>query len=125
MSSKLRSYCPFRVQTPDHQAGCTFQLGVAIKCYSQENRPLLRKNKGFYCPQMGLRITFKTFQQLNSLLCPLMQIQDEFEIAINVWPTMKGLANPIRPVDTLMGNDMVRLAKQIYTDATELILELE
>ena len=74
---------------------------------------------------MGLRITVKTFHHLNALLDPLMQIQDEYEIAINVWPTLKGLANPIRPVDTLMGNDMVRLAKQIYNDATELILELE
>lgn len=124
MSTNLQSYCPFRVQTHDHQAGCTLQLGKTIKCYTQERRPLLRKENFFVCPKTGIRINFKCFNQLETLLNPLMRIQDEYEIAINVWPTLQGIANPKNTAETLMGNDMVGLARQIENDLSEIILEL-
>ena len=124
MSSNTRSYCPFRVQTHDHQAGCTLQVGKAINCYTQERRPLLRKEKWFTCPKTGIHIDFKTFNQLETLLNPLMRIQDEFEIAINVWPTLKGIANPRNTAETLMGNDIIGLARQIEDELSEIILEL-
>jgi hypothetical protein len=124
MSSNSRSYCPFRVQTHDHQAGCTLQFGKNINCYTQERRPLLKKGNFFVCPKTGIQIDFKTFNQLETLLNPLMRIQDEYEIAINVWPTLKGIANPRNTAETLMGNDMVGLAKQIESELSEIILEL-
>ena len=124
MFDKLCSYCPFRVQTHDHQAGCTLQFGKTIKCYTQERRPLLRKENFFVCPKTGIHIDFKTFKQLEALLNPLMRIQDEYEIAINVWPTLKGIANPKNTAKTLMGNDLIGLARQIEDDLSEIILEL-
>ncbi|MFW9903021.1 MAG: hypothetical protein ACFFFH_01695 [Candidatus Thorarchaeota archaeon] len=123
-SSTLNSYCPFRVQTHNHQAGCTLQFGKMIECYTQEKRPLLRKNDSFICPKMSIKIAIKLFNQLETLLGPLMCIQDEYEIAINVWPTIKGIANPKNITHTLMGTDMVELAKQIDQTLAEIIFEL-
>ena len=85
MFLKKNSYCPFRVQTPDHQAGCTLQLGLDAKCYTQEKRPLRWKNNFYICLIINIRITIEIFNQLEILLDPLMRMQDEYEIAINVW----------------------------------------
>lgn len=122
--TKNSSYCPFRVQTHNHQAGCTLQFGKTIECYTQERRPLLRKKDFFVCPKTGIHFAFKLFNQLETLLNPLMRIQDEYEIAINVWPTLKGIANPKNAADTLMGNNMIDLARQIENKLSEIILEL-
>ena len=124
MSLKTNSFCPFRVQTPDHQAGCTLQFGLDTKCYTQESQPLIRRDDFFICPKIGIHISFKTFYQLEALLNPLMRMQDEYEIAINVWPTLKGIANPRNAAETLLGNDIVELAKHIQDELSEIILEL-
>jgi hypothetical protein len=123
-SSTLNSYCPFRVQTDNHQAGCTLQFGKTIDCYTQERRPLLRKKDFFMCPKTGIKIAITLFKQLETLMSPLMRIQDEYEIAINVWPTIKGIANPKNITQTLMGADMVDLARKIDHTLAEIIFEL-
>lgn len=123
MSSNIRSYCPFRVQTHDHQAGCTLQFGKTITCYTQERRPLHKRKNCFVCPIMNIHIDFETFNHLETLLNPLMRIQDEYEIAINVWPTLKGIANLKNTATTLLGNDLVELAKQIEDELSEIIFE--
>ena len=119
------SFCPFRVQTNDHQAGCTLQLSTTIRCYTQELRPLLRDNDFFQCPQTGIKIDLKTSNQLEFLLTPLLRVQDEFEIAINIWPTVKGIASPLSRVESSVGADMVKIAKEIRNSITEIILVLE
>ena len=125
MFLKTNSYCPFRVQTPDHQAGCTLQLGLDAKCYTQEKRPLRWKNNFYICLIINIRITIEIFNQLEILLDPLMRMQDEYEIAINVWPTVKGIANPKKAAETIMGNEMVILAKQIQDELSDIALDLD
>ena len=125
MFTTRRSYCPFRIQTYDHQAGCTLKFGKTNRCYTQENRPLIRKKNTFVCPIMGVKIGFLAFNRLESIFNPLVKIQDEYELAINVWPTLKGIAHPKNRADTLMGNDLVDLARQIEFEISEIILELD
>lgn len=125
MSSTTRSYCPFRIQTHDHQAGCTLKFGKTNRCYTQENRPLLLKRNFFVCPITGVKIGFLAFNRLESIFNPLIRIQDEYELAINVWPTLKGIAHPKNRADTLMGTDMVNLARQVEAEVSNIILELE
>jgi len=72
---------------------------------------------------MNIHIDFEAFNHLETLLNPLMRIQDEYEIAINVWPTLKGIANPKNTATTLLGNDLVELAKQIEDELSEIIFE--
>lgn len=125
MSNEVRSYCPFRIQTHDHQAGCTLRFGKTNRCYTQENRPLWLKDGFYVCPIEGIKIDLLTFSQLESIINPLTKIQDEFELAINVWPTLKGIADPRNEAKTIMGNDLVELARQIETEMSRVILELD
>ena len=123
MILKSQSFCPFRVQTPDHQAGCTLQLGLNATCYTQERRPLIKKNNYFICPILGIHLDLELFNKLETFLEPILKIQDEFEIAINVWPTHKGIANSLTTAESLSGINIVKLAKSIQEALSEIILE--
>ena len=123
MISKSQSFCPFRVQTPDHQAGCTLQQGLTARCYTQERRPLFKKNNSFICPILGIHIDLELFDKLESFLEPILEIQDEFEIAINVWPTLKGIANSLATAESSIGINLVELAQFIQKALDEIVLE--
>ncbi len=123
MIEKSDSFCPFRVQTPDHQAGCTLLIGLNARCYTQERRPLIRKFNFFICPILGIHLGLELCNQLTLFLKPILQIQDEFEIAINVWPTLKGIANSQGTAESLSGANLVELAISIQEALNEIILE--
>jgi hypothetical protein len=123
MILKSQSFCPFRVQTPDHRAGCTLQLGLNATCYTQEKRPLIKKNNCFICPILGIHLNLELFNRLETFLEPILKIQDEFEIAINVWPTLKGIANSLPTAESHSGINIVNLAKYIQDALNEIILE--
>ena len=123
MSVKSHSFCPFRIQTPDHQAGCTLLLGLNIRCYTQERRPLIRKHNFFMCPILGIHLGLELFNQLEIFLQPILRIQDEFEIAINVWPTLKGIANSLSTAKSLTGINIVKSAKMIQEAVNKIIFE--
>ena len=123
-NDKSRSFCPFRVQTPDHQAGCTLQLGVTVKCYTQQNQPLIRRGDCFICPIVGIHLDLELFSHLKIFLEPILRIQDEYEISINIWPMLKGIAESPSPSETLVGIHMVKLAISISEALNEIILEL-
>ena len=117
------SFCPFRVQTPDHQAGCTLILGLNARCYTQERRPLIRKHNFFICPILGIHLGLKLYDQLEIFLNPILRIQDEFEISINIWPTLKGIANSQGTVESHSGMNLVGMAQMIQESLNEIILE--
>jgi hypothetical protein len=123
MDEKYNSYCPFRIQTPDHQAGCTLRFGLNSRCYTQEKRPLIRKNNYFVCPILDIHISIELFNQLELFLKPILRIQDEFEISINVWPTLKGVANSLGTAESLGGLTAVKSAKFLQEMLDEIILE--
>jgi hypothetical protein len=50
-------------------------------------------------------------------------MQDEFGIAINVWPTLKGIANSLTRAESLIGINMVELTKFIQEAMDEIVLE--
>ncbi len=122
MDEPFNSYCPFRVQTPDHQAGCTLILGLNARCYTQEERPLMRKYNYFFCPILNIRLSIELYNQLELFLEPILRIQDEFEIAINIWPTLKGLASTLN-AESRVGVNLVKSAKIIQNALDEIVLE--
>ncbi len=123
MVEKINGFCPFRVQTPDHQAGCTLLFGLNARCYTQEKRPLIRRNNDFICPIMSIHLSLNVYDQLEHFLEPILRIQDEFEIAINIWPTLKGLASSFYNAESHHGVNLVELAKIIQDALDEIVLE--
>lgn len=121
MYDDSQSYCPFRVQTPDHQAGCTLLYG-STGCYTQNHQPLKKEKNHYTCPKTGIRITSEISHHLQNLLIPLFNVQDEYEISINVWPILKGIAHPKYIAKSLKGNDMTMLAQQLENEIQEIIL---
>jgi len=48
-----KGYCPFRIEKRDWQAGCVLRMGKTALCYTQDLRPLLRRNDApneYHCP---------------------------------------------------------------------------
>jgi hypothetical protein len=84
-----RVFCPFRVLVDDYQAGCVAQMGKNSLCYSQDTRPLLlRDNQFFFCPLLNINISKEIYEYLERILEPILDIQDEENTGISVWPLL-------------------------------------
>ncbi|UCG04539.1 MAG: hypothetical protein JSW11_11255 [Candidatus Heimdallarchaeota archaeon] len=83
-----RVFCPFRILVGDFQAGCVAQMGKDSLCFSQDARPLLPQNNHFFCPLTNIRISNEIHQHLERILAPLLEIQDEENTGISVWPLL-------------------------------------
>ena len=83
-----RVFCPFRILVGDFQAGCVAQMGKDSLCYSQDVRPLLPQNNHFFCPLMNITISNETYQYLERILTPLLEIQDVENTGISIWPLL-------------------------------------
>ncbi|MFX1505202.1 MAG: hypothetical protein ACFFDC_03715 [Promethearchaeota archaeon] len=83
-----RVFCPFRILIGDFQAGCVAQMGKNSLCYSQDARPLLSQNNHFFCPLLNIQISKETYEYLERVLTPILDIQDEENTGISVWPLL-------------------------------------
>ncbi len=81
-----KGFCPFRILVSDFQAGCVVQMGKDALCYSQDARPLLEKNNQYLCPQLNISLSKEIYQDIESVLKPILEIQDEENTGISVWP---------------------------------------
>ena len=81
-------FCPFRILVSDFQAGCVVQMGKDALCFSQDARPLLleKNNQQYLCPQLNISISKEIYKALESVLKPILEIQDEMNTGISVWP---------------------------------------
>ncbi|MHA2202629.1 MAG: hypothetical protein ACW991_02960 [Candidatus Hodarchaeales archaeon] len=83
-----RAFCPFRILIGDFQAGCVAQMGKDTLCYSQDARPLLPQNDQYFCPLLNITIPTEIYQYLERILASLLEIQDEENTGISVWPLL-------------------------------------
>ena len=86
-----RVFCPFRVLIGNFQAGCVAQMGKDSLCYSQDARPLLPQNDQndhYFCPLLNISISTEVYQYLERILTPILEIQDEENTGISVWPLL-------------------------------------
>lgn len=83
-----RAFCPFRILIGDFQAGCVAQMRKDSLCYSQDARPLLSQNNHYFCPLLKITISYEIFQHLERILAPILEIQDEENTGISVWPLL-------------------------------------
>jgi hypothetical protein len=86
-----RVFCPFRILIGDFQAGCVAQMGKDSLCYSQDPRPLLPQNNNsnhFFCPLLNIKISKEINEYLERILTPILDIQDEENTAISIWPLL-------------------------------------
>ncbi|MHA1940157.1 MAG: hypothetical protein ACW97P_00360 [Candidatus Hodarchaeales archaeon] len=122
-----QGYCPFRIEKRNWQAGCVLRLGETALCYTQDVRPLLKRNEvpnEYYCPLIKCSIDNDTYQEIKQVLAPLLQIQDEQNTAINIWPMLKGWAEPKHEVSTETGREIVRKSSQIKATLEEILFDL-
>ncbi|MFX1516799.1 MAG: hypothetical protein ACFFC6_10840 [Promethearchaeota archaeon] len=83
-----RVFCPFRILVGDFEAGCVAQMGKGSLCYSQDSRPLLSQNNHFFCPLLNISFSTEIYQYLEEILEPILEIQDEENTGISVWPLL-------------------------------------
>ncbi len=86
LSFTQKGFCPFRILVSDFQAGCVVQMGKDVLCYSQDTRPLLEKNNQYLCPQLNINISNEIYQDIESVLKVILEIQDEENTGISIWP---------------------------------------
>ena len=83
-----RAFCPFRILIGNFQAGCVARMGKDSLCYSQDARPLLSRNDHYFCPLLNISISTEIYQYLEQILTPILEIQDEENTGISVWPLL-------------------------------------
>ena len=122
-----QGYCPFRIEKRDWQAGCVLRMGKTALCYTQDIRPLLRRNDApneYSCPLIKCSIDIKTYKEIEQVLSPLLQVQDEENTAINIRPMLKGWADPKHEVTTESAREIVRLSTQLKSTLEDILYEL-
>ena len=120
-------YCPFRVEKSDFHAGCVLRMGQKALCYTQDVRPLLCRAEvpdEYYCPLEKISLNTETYNAIEQVLAPLLQIQDETNTAINIWPMLKGWSNPKSEVTSNEGKMIVELSAQVKKILENIVYDL-
>lgn len=124
-------FCPFRVEKRNYQAGCVLIIGKDSLCYSQDNRPLFQikeKDSGekfYHCPLLKFHISEKTYHEIEQVLAPILAVQDEANIGINLWPIFSDqskITNPKASLKTKKGRQMNKLSNQVREELQEIVL---
>jgi hypothetical protein len=122
-----KGFCPFRVESSNHfQAGCVLRMAQAALCYTQDVRPLLCRTthpEEYYCPLIKFSLERKLYDELESVLAPLLLVQDEQNTAINIWPMIKGWANSKEKARSAEGQRIVRISTHVKETLEELVCD--
>lgn len=129
MSKKRRGFsqagfCPFRVEVESFRAGCKLQIKTL--CYSQSMQPLLKMDDqpGYHCPILNFTLSESTYAEIDSIVQPILTIQDEENTALNLWPLLSGVANPKHNSTTPEGKWMQKLSKKVRDELEQIIYDL-
>ncbi len=120
-------FCPFRVEKSDFHAGCVLRIGQTTLCYTQDIRPLLRRGTNpeeYYCPLIKISLDCKIYHDFEKLLSPLLQVQDEQNTAINIWPMLSGWADPKHKATSAEGQEISQLSAQVKQTLENIVYDL-
>jgi hypothetical protein len=120
-------FCPFRVEKSNFHAGCVLRIGQTTLCYTQDARPLLRRESNpdqYYCPLIKLTLDCKIYNDFEKLISPLLQIQDEENTAINIWPMLSGWADSKHKATSAEGQEIAQLSVQIKETLENIVYDL-
>ena len=124
-------FCPSRIEKRNFQAGCVLIIGKDSLCYSQDIRPLFvmkeiqSGEKIYHCPLLKFHITEKTYKEIEQILDPILAIQDEENIGINLWPIFSDqskITNPIITLKTKKGRQMMKLSNHVREELQQIVL---
>ncbi|MHA1967297.1 MAG: hypothetical protein ACW964_05805 [Candidatus Hodarchaeales archaeon] len=83
-------YCPYRIQTRRSQVGCAIRKEKEELCYSQEIKPMIYQNEGFYCSKHQVKISKDIYIKIEKIIDTIVTMQGvESTICYNLWPMMK------------------------------------
>ncbi len=123
---KVRGFCPFRVEIPDHLPGCVLQKGTESQCYSTDERPLVHRDTSYYCPLLPqVLISVELFKDFEQLVDYIFTIQDRENTTINIWPMLTGIANSKNKAKTPKGIAMEKLSIKVREELNEIIFEMD
>ncbi len=89
-------------------------------------RPLLKKDDqpGYQCPVLHFTLSESTYAEIDSIVQPILTIQDEENTALNLWPLLSGVANPKHNSVTPEGKWMQQLSKKVRNELEKIIYDL-
>lgn len=133
MITEKRGYCPFRVAMPGFQAGCVLQFGDSF-CYTRDQRPLIQHEteepqKFYYtCPLVTkLDLSRETYQEIDQIISQILIVQDEHELAMNLWPIFcrdSKITFPTNESVTDKGKEISHLSKKVREELQDIVLNL-
>lgn len=125
MTYKNRGFCPYRVQKGNFQAGCALQLGREVLCYSQDHKPLLSQDNGYFCPKLKFTLSFGTYAEIEQITHMILAIQDTDNTCYNLWPMLTGVANPRNPAKTGGGKVLQQLSEKVRRELENIAFDLD
>jgi len=134
MITEKRGFCPFRVAKPGFQAGCVLQLGKDAFCYTRDQRPLIQREiegpeKYYYtCPLVTkLELSPETYKEIEQVVSTILIVQDENELAMNLWPIFcrdSKITFPTKELVTDKGKEISHLSKRVREELQDIVLNL-
>lgn len=129
MESSILSvgYCPFRVEIKNFKAGCVLQMGNESTCYTQDVKPLFQSadTENYFCPMYQFEISKAIYSGIESIIEPLLTIQDDENTGINVWPMVKGLSQMKNRATTPKGKEIEKISRKVKDELDKIVVNLE
>ncbi|MHA1974012.1 MAG: hypothetical protein ACTSW1_13520 [Candidatus Hodarchaeales archaeon] len=125
LSYAQRGFCPFRIQKDNFQAGCVLKLGKDLLCYTQDHRPLLYLHGSYFCPELQIKISEKTYSEIEDFVQAILTIQDVENTAINLWVMLTGTSNPRNKAKTDSGKDLENISKNVREELEEIVFNMQ
>ncbi len=123
MSTENLGFCPFRIQKRNFESGCVLQLGKDALCYSQDLKPLQQTHDGMHCPLLEFSVSMEIYECIEQLITPIMFIQDEQEIAMNLWPILTGMAKPKINATSEEGRELQERSQKLRGELEKIICD--
>ncbi|MHA1227114.1 MAG: hypothetical protein ACTSR2_12460 [Candidatus Hodarchaeales archaeon] len=124
LSFKQRGFCAFRVQKDNFQAGCVLKLGKDLLCYTQDHRPLLYLHGSYFCPELQIKLSETTYNEIEDFVQTILTIQDEENTAINLWVMLTGTSNSRNKAKTELGKDLENISKKVREELEEIVFNM-
>lgn len=120
-----QGFCPFRVEVSDFQAGCVLRMGTESTCFTQDIKPLLSQDEGYFCLLLKFNLSQEMYLAIERLIELVLTIQDSENTGINIWPIVKGLSKMKYQATTPEGKEIEEICQKIKAELEEIVLDLE
>ncbi len=88
-------------------------------------KEMINGEKIYHCPLHKFHLTEKTYKEIEQVLDPILAIQDEENIGMNLWPIFSDqskITNPNINLKTKKGRQMMQLSNQVRKELQQIVL---